>query len=191
MTEPQFETRISGLAAIAGGVTTTWLAKAFRIPKNKIERYLAGVKPIAEGANGIALYDLPEAAAYIVDPKRDLADYLKTVKPDQLPEKLREVYWNAMLKRQRWEERARHLWRSEDVLVAMSEVFQMIRTTLQILPDDIDRAMTLTPEQRTTLTRVIDGIQDSIHKSLLDYSNGRATPSSLAEVGDEDEEDLI
>jgi hypothetical protein len=148
---------LKGVNAVFGGVSTVWLSKAFRIPKAKVERKLISLKPIGQGTGGAALYDLVDAAGYLATPQTGIAEYLKTIKPEQLPEKLRESYWNSMIKKQKWEEKARHLWRTEDVLEAMGDVFKLIRTTLQILPDDIHRAMPLTPEQRVSVTRVIEG----------------------------------
>jgi hypothetical protein len=188
--------RTADVHTINGGVSVAWLMKAFRMGRAGVERKLIGCKPIGQGKHSTPLYDLPEAASYIVKPRLDLASHLKTLKADDLPEKLRESYWNAKLKQQRFEERAGNLWRTEAVLTLFSVVLQDIRSKLQIIPDQVDRAVGLTPEQIEGTTRVVDAIQDDIHKYILQMGKTGFTPNQLGEEAEsdfpsDDDEDFI
>lgn len=180
---------------IAGGVSVAWLMKAFRMGRAKVERKLIGCQPIGTGKHGVPLYDLPDAASYLVNPRIQLKDYLKEIKPEELPERLRETFWNAMLKQQRWEEKAGNLWRTDKVLSVFSEVLQEIRTRLQLIPEDIERAAGLSDKQHRAVTEIVDSVQDEIHKWIVDFASGGRTLNQLGEEGlgrdERDNEDLI
>ncbi|MGF7178059.1 DUF1441 family protein [Azospirillum doebereinerae] len=155
--------RTADVHMIGGGVSIPWLMKAFRMGRATVEKKLVGCVPVGQGKHNTPLYDLPEAASYLVKPRVELNRMLKDLKPEDLPERLREGYWNSKLKQQRFEERAGNLWRTERVLATFSETLQEIRTKLMIVPDRVDREVGLTPEQVAALASVIDEVQDDIH----------------------------
>lgn len=178
--------------SVVGGVSLPWLMKAFRMGRGTVERKLMGCEPIRTGKHGTPIYDLPEAASYLVTPRVDMERYIQSIKPDQLPERLREAYWSAKLKRQRWEEKAGHLWRTEKVLEVFSGVLQSMRTKLQLIPEEIERAAGLSEEQHAVVRSVVDEIQDQIYHELLAAAKNGRTPNQLGEEGtDLDDEDLI
>lgn len=169
--------------------------KAFRMGRTRVERKLRGCQPIGQGKHGTPLYDLPDAASFLVNPRVNVEEYIASINPDQLPEKLREAYWSAKLKRQRFEEKAGHLWRTEKVLTRFSEVLQLMRVKLQLIPDRAERASSLSVEQRGVITSIVDDVQDEIYKVLLDFAETGATPNQLGEEtggeSERDERDLI
>ncbi|MFC3724393.1 DUF1441 family protein [Neoaquamicrobium sediminum] len=190
----QISLRTADVHSVVGGVSLPWLMKAFRLGRGTAERKLMGCAPIGTGKHGTPLYDLPEAAAYLVKPRVDIEQYIKTIKPDQLPERLREAYWSAKLKSQRWEEKAGHLWRTERVLTVFSEVLQSMRTKLQLIPDRVERAHGLTVEQHQVISAIVDEVQDEIYKELVEFAKSGKTPNQMGEEGDppeRDEDDLI
>jgi len=184
--------RTADVHAILGGVSVPWMMKAFAMGRQTIERKLRGCTPIGQGKHNTPLYDLAEAASYLVTPRVDLEEYLKGLKPEQLPERLRESYWNSMLKRQRWEEKAGHLWRTETVVDRLTPVLLAMRNQLQLLPDSIERVAGLTPKQMEAVQVIVDGIQADMHRELLAFAERGSTPSQLAELDDElEDDDLI
>lgn len=171
------------------GVSVVWLAKAFRMTRHAVEKKLKDCRPVARGTYGNPLYDLPEAAAYLVEPKIDLDTYLKNVKPERLPEKLRESVWNSMLKRQRWEEKAAHLWRTETVMSRFAEVLANVRQQLQQIPDKVERLTGLTIEQYKIIRNTIDQVQEEIYQEILALNEGRSTGNQLLSENIANEED--
>jgi len=188
----QVSLRTAEVHTILGGVSLPWLMKAFGMGRQTAERRLRGCHPIGQGKHGTPLYDLAEAASYLVTPRMQIEEYLKGLKPEQLPERLRESFWSSKLKQQRWEEKARHLWRSEDVLNAFSDILTILRTSLQLIPDRIELEHGLSDEQREVVTQIVDDVQAEMHSKLKAYAEGRSTPSQISESVDEpDEDDLI
>lgn len=174
---------------IAGGVSVQWLARAFQMTRHHADKRLRGLAPIGSGKHNNPLYDFVEAATRLVDPDVDLEKYIAGLKPSQFPEKLRESYWNSMLKRQRWEEKAGHLWRTEVVLERYSELLLEIRTVLQLLPESIERKAGLSSEQHKVARAIIDDLQKKMHETILAFAEKSVTPSQLGELESQAEDD--
>lgn len=178
---------------VIGGVSAPWLMKAFRIGRQHMDRKLRGLKPIGEGMNGTVLYDLAEAAQYLVTPKIDIEAYIRNLGPEALPERLREAFWSSKLKEQNWMTRAGDLWRTEVVLDRVSTMLQSMRDKLRIIPDMVERETGLTSEQRKIMIAIVDDVQQQIYDDLLTFAEQGSTPNQLGEeLGIErNNEDLI
>lgn len=190
----QISLRTADVHSVVGGVSLPWLMKAFRMGRGTAERKLRGCPTIGQGKHGTPLYDLPEAASYLVTPRVDMEEYIKSIKPDQLPERLREAYWSSKLKSQRWEEKAGHLWRTELVLERFSDILQSMRVKLQLIPDRVERATGLDVEQREIVTAIVDDVQDEMYQNLVTFAKEGATPNQLGEdrrAADRNDDDLI
>lgn len=157
------------------GVSIAWLTRAFGLNRHEVEKRLRNQRPIDTGNTGEPLYDFREAASHLVDPKVDVESYVASLKPDQIPLRWRESYWNAELKRQKWEANAGQLWHTEQVIDALSEVFGTVRTNMQLIPDTLENVLNLDSEERQKVVEVIDGAQDEIHQSLILVSKQRQT----------------
>lgn len=177
----------------SGGVTAAWLAAAFNMDVAGVRRKLAAC-PIIGRKTSAALYSLPVAAAYLVKPRVDVAEYLEGLEPKDLPIRLQQSYWDAQLKRQKWEREAGHLWETEDVVDAMAEVFKAIKFAMQLWPDTLERMTGLSEEQREILTREADNLQNEIFQAMRRLAEARSTPSALSRLrevpGEEPEPDL-
>lgn len=187
------------VADVMHGVTVGWLATAFSMDPTTVKKKLRDCPPIFRRKAGF-VYDLKQAAPYLVPPVFDVGQYLKTMKASDLPTHLQEAYWSAMRKRQQWEADAAHLWRTEQVMEVLGEVFKHIKFAIQLWPDQVERAIGLSAEQRVTLTKMGDTLQNEIHKRLIKMPEQQHTPSSLSEAptepllpvvapDDEDEDD--
>lgn len=168
---------------IGQGVSVQWLARGFRMTRAAVEKKLIHIRPVGYGQHGNPLYDLPEAASYLVKPQLDLKKYLETVKPDALPERLREAVWNSKLKRQRWEEKAQHLWRTETVMSRFAEVLANVRQQLQLIPDRVERMTGLDIAQYKIIRNIIDEVQEEIYQEILALSKGRMTGNQMLDEG--------
>lgn len=191
--------RTSEVHSVLAGVTIPWLMKVFRIGRATCERKLRGCRPVGTGKHNTPLYDLSEAAAYLVKPRVDIAAYIASLKPDALPDNLRDPYWSAMLKKQRWEEKAGHLWDSDKVITLFSDVLSQMRMRLQLLPDDVERVCGLDANKVETVRHLVDALQSDMHQTFVSFAKAGNTPSQLGSYKDEnpdavqgrDNDDLI
>jgi hypothetical protein len=169
---------------VTGGVTVTWLANAFRMDPKTVKKRLAEcpVKGIGRGRS--PLFDLPVAASYLVKPRGDMGEYIKKIRPNDLPPLLQTEFWDAALKRQKWQEKAGELWPTEKVLDTFSDAFRLVKETMRLWPDTIEQTDGLTNDQRRTFIGLVDSLQDQMHKRLVEFPKQKQTPSQLAEVED-------
>lgn len=179
------------LGVVYGGVSASWLAHVFGMDKNTVKKKLAQGCTIVGKNKGTPLYTIKEAAQYLVTPKVDLATYVKSLRPNDLPPILNDAYWAAMLKRQKWEENAGDLWRTVDVLEVFGGLSMMLKTTIQLWTDELDRVQGMTDAQRVALTQMTDGLLNNIHEILVTAPKLRNTPSSMVDPADREVDDLV
>lgn len=163
------------------GVTAGWLATHFRMDNGTVKKRLRDCPPIANRKAGY-VYDLKVAAQYLVKPIFNVEEYLKGMNPRDLPVVLQEAYWSGMRKKQQWEEAAGQLWPTENVLAVFGDVFQNIKFAMQLWPDNVERALGLTEEQRVMLINMCDALQNEIHSKLIKMPAAKRTPPSLAQA---------
>lgn len=164
------------------GVSITWLMHAFRMDRNTVKRRLAQCPPLRMERGNTPLYDLAQAAAYLVDPKVDVAEYIKNMRAEDLPPYMQREFWDAKLKRQQFELRAGDLWRTEDVLNVLGEAFKTLKSTLQLWADSMERATGLTDDQRKFLVGQVDALQDQLYQALVALRERQATRSMISEI---------
>lgn len=181
----KLSTRTVDVHRVVGGVSVPWLVKAFRMSRSKIEKALRDCRPIGTHANGGLYYDLPEAASFLVTPKKDLRDMLKSITAKDLPDELREGYWSAKLKEQKFRVLAGELWPTPAVLEVLGETFKTIKNTIQLWSETVDESVGLTDEQRDLVVKLCDRLQDDLYKALVLQAKSNATESQLAELDGE------
>lgn len=169
------------IIAVRNGVTATWIAQALSMSVGTVRVKLA--KCPTTTRDGKNIYNLAETLPYLVKPKLNLD--LKTLKKEDLPTHLQDSYWSAMLKRQQWEENAKHLWHSEDVMQVFGATFQAIKFAIQLWVDDMERATAITPEQYRFLLMKADELQQKIYDELVKIPSQRATVSTSAQHKEE------
>jgi len=182
--DPEDEPVSTALADVYGGVSASWLAQVFGHDKNTIAKKLAvaGIEVVGRRNNG-PLYRIPDAAAYLVKPKVDLTTYIKSLRPNDLPPMLNDAYWGAMLKRQKWEENARDLWRTEAVLKVFGDLAISFKTTANLWVEEVERVEGLTQEQRQLITKMTDGLLDRVYQLMVEAPKKSRTLPSVAEEG--------
>lgn len=180
------------VAYVLEGVTTDWLAAVFKRAPATVKNMLVGC-PIMSIRQRTKRYELATAAEYLVEPKLKLENYIKRLNKSDLPANLQAPFWDARLKRQKWETKAGMLWPTERVVSTFTEVFKTIRNTMGTWVDDLER-MNMTEAQRIAITAKVDELQANIYKMLIADAELRTTRSQLADLDeidgpDEDEED--
>lgn len=154
------------------GVTTTWLAQAFDVKRSQIEKRLARCPVERTGQNNARIYDFATAVQYLVKPRVNLEEYLKSLSPKDLPEQLTNEYWGARLKEQRARQNAGDLWRTEDVIGAFAGVFKVIKDTAILWPDQIMETTSITEDQRDILDEAVADLLGKVGDMVLEYTEG-------------------
>lgn len=179
------------LGLVAGGVSAAWLGHVFGMDKNTVKKRLANC-PVAGMNRGTPHYLIKEAAAYLVNPKVDIEEYIRSVRPQDLPPHLNDTYWSALGKRQKVLADARETWNTDDVLAVFGRVNIKIKSTVQLWVDEVERVHGLSDEQRQMLTRMADGLLEDVHEMYVTEPTRHRTRSTIKEYDEaSDQDDLI
>lgn len=165
--------------AIALGVGINALSQIFDKPPVDIKKAVAKVKP--KGFRGSKpIYDLAEAAQYLVNPVIDVAEFLRNMKPADLPHQLSRDYWQGQINRQKYEAAAGHYWKTERVQTVLATVLSLVRQQVLLFVDSVEQQTSLTPAQR----KIIEGMCDSL---LQDSADALRAEFAFYEEQDRDE----
>jgi len=169
------------IRSVLKGVSVAWLSQVFRMDPATVKRKLVDCPTLGRARN-TWVYDIVQATQYLVKPKVDVAQWVKTLRPADLPAYLQSEFWEAQNKRQKWEENAGELWRTEKVVETFAEVFKLIKDTTNLWIDGLEREKGVTVEQRAFLTKEIDSLNNQIHESMNQLAAERKTTNVKAEL---------
>lgn len=161
------------------GVSIDWLSKVFRMSRQSVVTSLAGCPTIREGSKH---YELATAAAYLVDPLKDLSVAMKNLKAEDLPERIRESFWNAKIKEMKYRAMAGELWPTESVMEVFSDTFQLITSKTKLWVDDLEEISELSDAQRHYLNSMVDELMGELKEALVTRSKTTETESYVAEL---------
>lgn len=168
------------------GITVAQLAAYFRSNRKAVKEALTNCVPLRSDKSGQLLYDFVEACSYLVAPKRSVREFLRSVTDKDLPQEMREAYWNAKIKEMKARAMAGDLWHSSSVLEVLGETFKTIKTTTQLWTDTIDESSPLSVDQRDTLIKLVDKLMADLHEALVSNARSTATESFVRDL-DNDE----
>lgn len=168
------------------GVTAAWLAHAFGMNPITVKKKLRNCPVYRIDPRGqkmeTTLYDLPVAAAFLVTPAYSIEEYLRSVRKADLPPAIQQSVWDALLKRQKWEENAGQLWRTEKVREVLGGTFQTIKFTTNIWLEMIERQTAMTDEQRKIIAGLVRGLQGDIYDAMVKMDANGATGPQASEI---------
>lgn len=176
-------------AKLRQGVTIAWLHGLLRMDKKTIKKRLGLCKPKGKNEAGYTVYDIADAMSYLVKPRFDIRDYMKTMNPTELPPMLRKEYWDAENKRATFMERAAELWSTESVIEVFSDVAKIMKTSMQVWADDVEREAGMTPEQYKALIGRVDALRDTIANRLGELAKSGTLKAHVHSIGENDAED--
>lgn len=178
---------MNGLADSAmGGVTVSFLSQVFRMDPAAVKRRLTNCPILESRARGTTqtqhLYDLATAAKYLVEVEVDPKVLISKLKKEDLPPAISTAYWDALLKKQKFEENAGDLWRTTKVWGVLGEMFQTMKFSIQLWAETVERETGLTEEQREIIYRLSDGLQQDLYDRLVAQAREKVTGSHLDEI---------
>lgn len=170
------------------GVSTSWLAAVFdmdeKVVKAKLKRCPVK-KAVKRGRTMMTvLYDIKEASRYLITPAISAQDVMRELRRGQLPAALQQSVWDALLKRQTWEERAGQLWRTERVREVLGSTFQSIKFTTQLWAETVERSTELSPKQRELIMKMSDTLLADIYEALVEKAKTGASGPQITEASD-------
>lgn len=148
----------------------TQLSELFGLHRNTVKRHLANVEPCGQCKRGFDQWSLPVAAAHLVktEPATEMDEDLD---PDTLPPDIAKDYWDAQLKKQKYQQQDGELWHTLDVFDMLNGLFEPVKFSLRSLTDTVERRANLSPQQVELVQKEVDSTLKTLYESLVDYGS--------------------
>lgn len=143
----------------------TRLAEAFGLHRETVRKRLNAANVAPSGIrNGINVYAIKDAAPAI------FADVVLggDGDPDTLPPTERRAWYQSENERVKLEQELRQLVRVEDAHREMSSIAKAVTTTLESLPDILERDCGIDAESVARVQDVIDGIRAQLYERIIE-----------------------
>lgn len=149
------------------GVTVNDLCVLFRMDRRTLIPKLTSIKPCGTRA-GRSVYQIRDVAPVLVKPAGSIEDYIRKMRPNELPPLLSKEYWNGQRAKLAYLESVKDVWRTDKVIEVFANAFKTVRMSLLLLPDALDRSAHMTDHQREEIKSALDGALEDIRVSLVD-----------------------
>lgn len=171
------------------GCPITTLAEIFRMKSQNIQRRLAECPVAAVNPDGLPLYDVAEAAKYLVRVKltdKQIMDTITRMDPRDFPPMTSKMFWEGLMQRRKYEEQASELWHTSDVSKIAADSFNALRMSLLLLPDELVDEAGLNDQQRVIVRDMVDSALGNLEKSLVSglRKPGGPGPGAPSEEGE-------
>lgn len=169
------------------GASISQLGKLFGMDNRTVQSKITGVEPCGRRA-GHPIYAVKDAAPFLVETQLDVNDieqviaYVRKLNHTNLPKMLTKEFWAAMTAKQRFEENAGDLWRTDKVSEVFADLVKAVRIPLVLANDTIANEMELSESQQKALTHIIDGLLEELSDAVAKQFG----PGTAAELGEGD-----
>jgi hypothetical protein len=169
------------------------LAAMFGMKLDAVVHITSMLNPTEDVPNRRARFNIREFAERAVAPMLDadvIAQLMRT-KPEELPDKLRTAFWSAKLKQQEYDTKAKDLWPTTEIVEYCGDAFKVVRLSLQLLPDTLDRAVKMTDLHRQVIQDTIDTTLGDMRRKMIDaFKNRRKSAERGPSPRKKDSEDF-
>jgi len=162
-------------------VTINWLAKVFRMDPQTVKKRLVKCPALGNAGNGRPIYDFVQAAGFLVPPKMDMDEYIKSLDPAKLPNHINKAFWEAKRIRLKYLLEAKEAWHSADVHEVFGDVFLTLKNVIQLWPDTVKENTNCDDDQYFRLREMSDALQTTLYEKLIKLPQERQTLSIAAE----------
>jgi hypothetical protein len=169
------------------GASISQLGKLFGMDNRTVQSKITGVEPCGRRA-GHPIYAVKDAAPFLVETQLDVNDieqviaYVRKLNHTNLPKMLTKEFWAAMTAKQRFEENAGDLWRTDKVSEVFADLVKAVRIPLVLANDTIANEMELSESQQKALTHIIDGLLEELSDAVAKQFG----PGTAAQLGEGD-----
>lgn len=155
-----------------GEATISQLAALFRTDAKTLPQRLRRLTPTGK-RNGYAVYDIREAASFLIKPGYDIEDFIRQMSPQELPPLLSKEFWNGQNARLKYERELGNVWPTDEVVAFLGQLQSAVKMQLLLVADDVDREDALTGGQKAIVRRIMDGAIDALQKAIVEKFKDR------------------
>lgn len=162
MTNEKVSYSLKGYDPQKGGCSPIFFALLLGVSVQTIRNKLKKCPPVDYDGRAY-YYRFEDAINFLAKPAElDLTEFIATSNKKDWPVSMQKEWWLVQQIRTEVEEKTGKLWHSEKVMEVLTEIAQSIKYMVQLWPDELNREVGITPEQRAILIRLTDRFQDRI-----------------------------
>jgi hypothetical protein len=167
-------------AILYDGANLSQLGELFRMDHRSIVAKIHKCKPCGT-RNGVDIYAVHEVAPYLVKPAYDIETYIKKMHHNDLPKMLTKEFWAGQRSRQEFEQREGNLWPTERVVGVIGGLMKLVKMSVRLMSDAVDRQAELTDRQRSIVKALGDGMLEELYRNVLDEFGKQPTNPAVIE----------
>lgn len=173
-------------AILYDGANLSQLGNLFRMDHRVLVEKLekGGCKPTGQ-RNGANIYAVHEVAPYLVKPAYDIEEYLKRMHHNDLPKHLTKEFWAGLRSRQEYEQKEGNLWPTTRVVEVMGGIMKMVKMSIRLMADSVDRQAELTDRQRQLVKSQGDGMLEELYRKVVEEFSKSPTNNSVVEQAED------
>lgn len=168
-------------ADLLRGASINQLAELFDLDRRTVTERLRDLKPCGTRAT-FPIYKVREAAMLLTE-RYVYNDKGELVRNEKRKQESDKDYWDGQLKKQKFEENAGDLWRTEKVVTAISEILKLFREGLTTFVDNMEYDSGLPPEQVAKVRAFSDNLLTYCRERLLELQADTLEPISEDDQG--------
>ena len=157
------------------------IARLLHMDPMTVKRRLTNCTPAGSVGAGRPVYYFHEAIPYLVKPKMDLATYLRTLNPTDMPNSINKTFWEAERIKNKVLIETGEAWHDRDVLDVLGRVFMMFKDRLPLITEGM-REAGLTDTQSDKLSAFVDQLQQNLHHDLVTMPKQRRTLARVSAI---------
>lgn len=118
------------------GASISQLSELFELDRRTVTERLRNLPPCGRRA-GFAIYKVLDAAPLLLE-RYVYSEDGKLVRNDKRKDEPEKDYWDARLKEQKYLENAGDLWRTDKVIIVVSEILRLFRESMTVFLDNLE-----------------------------------------------------
>jgi hypothetical protein len=135
--------------------------------------------------NGTQIWRIDVAAPYLVRPVFNVEETIRRMNPGDLPKMLAKEFWAAQKIKQDVEEREGNLWPTDRVVRAIGGVMKIVKNSVRLFVDAVDRQSELNETQRRILKNLGDGLLNESYRTVLKEFEEKPTNDEVKDAAAE------
>lgn len=172
-------------AMLYEGLNMTQLSFILEMDRRDIEKKIEGKVGPCGTRNGAGVYKLKDILPWVVKPGYDIEGYLRKMHHSELPKMLTKEFWAGQRAKQEFEIRNGDLWPTKKVIEEVGELFKVVKMSVRLSLDSVERQTELSERQRGIIKQQMDGLLLDLHKRITEKFS--EPESGLPQDEDDDE----
>lgn len=164
--------------AVYSGVTMYDLEQFFEVGKRTVQRRVGNIAAAGD-RRGHPIWKMKDVAGLFCKPVGRMEEFIRSAKASDMPPELQKEYWNGQIAKQKFHQLEGNLWGTERVMQVVAELVKLVRTSVLLLPDEMERQGGLSSDQRVLVEQSIDVMLQTLRRTVQEYFDRAPTDADM------------